>query len=45
MTKYDLNPSPKWTWMMNWCRQHGKSPANSKNWKLAELAYYERITK
>ena len=29
----------QWFWMMRWCKEHGMSPANEKNWEDARLAY------
>jgi hypothetical protein len=29
----------KWSFMMNWCKNNGLSPADEHNWKKAEEAH------
>lgn len=33
--------TPQWTWMMDYCKKEGLSPANEKVWKKAELKYFK----
>ena len=36
-----MNQSEEWTWMMNYCKKNGLSPANELHWRKAREAIIE----
>lgn len=37
--------TPKWFWQMNWCKQHGRHPAQQPWWLTAHDAWNKQNLK
>ncbi len=35
----------RWRWMMDWCKENRLHPAESNNWKDAQKAYIDKMSK